>query len=301
MKRILLTLAAAAISLFAANAEEKTKTYDFGDITSIDANFLYTVHVTEGRSDKVKVVYDDMIETFLDLEVIYSDGTLRLSRKVRDRKSENKFGRWMSGADRKRVDVYLEMDNIKSIRISGAAEIKFEGSFKADDLDIDISGASSLKDLHVNGKSMEVDCSGASRVSVSGNFSKEVGIEVSGASRMTYAGDCETLEADMSGASSFKCEGKHSTADIKCSGASNAEFAGKVGKAEYECSGASSIDAENYISRTVSVELTGACKTKVHADEDLYYNVSRSSKITYYGDAKLYNRTADYNNVVKGR
>ena len=206
----------------------------------------------------------------------------------------------MSGADRKRVDVYLEMDNIKSIRISGAAEIIFEGAFKADDLDIDISGASSLKDLHVNGKSMEVDCSGASKVSVSGNFSKEVGIEVSGASRMTYTGDSETLEADMSGASSFKCEGKHSTADIKCSGASNAEFAGKVGKAEYECSGASSIDAENYISRTVSVELTGACKAKVHADEDLYYNVSRSSKITYYGDAKLHNRSAD-NNVVKGR
>ena len=117
---------------------------------------------------------------------------------------------------------------------------------------------------------------------------------------MTYTGNSEILEADMSGASSFKCEGKHSTADIKCSGASNAEFAGKVGKAEYECSGASSIDAEKYISRTVSIELTGACKAKVHADEDLYYNVSRSSKITYYGDAKLYNRTADYN-VIKGR
>lgn len=300
MKRFLLTLAAAAISLIAADAEEKTKTYDFGDITGIDASFLYTIHVTEGRSDKVTVVYDDMLETFLDLEVVYIDGTLRLSRKVRDRKSENKFGRWMSGADRKRVDVYLEMDNIKYIRISGAAEIIFEGAFKADDLDIDISGASSLKDLHVNGKSMEVDCSGASKVSVSGNFSKEVGIDVSGASRMTYAGDCETLEADMSGASSFKCEGKHSTADIKCSGASNAEFAGKVGKAEYECSGASNIDAEKYITRTVSVELTGACKAKVHADEDLYYNVSRSSRITYYGDAKLHNRSAD-NNVVKGR
>ena len=151
MKRILLTLAAASISLFAANAEEKTKTYDFGDITGIDANFIYTVHVTEGRSDKVKIVYDDMIETFLDLEVIYSDGTLRLSRKVRDRKSENKFGRWVSGADNKRVDVYLEMDDIKSISVSGAASIAFEGTFKADDLDVDISGASSLKGLKVNG------------------------------------------------------------------------------------------------------------------------------------------------------
>ncbi len=300
MKRILMTLAAAAIALFAANAEEKTKTYDFGDITGIDANFLYSIHVTEGRSDKVTVVYDEMLENFLDLEVNYTDGTLILSRKVRNRKSENKFGRWASGADRKRVDVYLEMDNIKSIRVSGAAEITFEGNFKSDDLDIDISGASSLKDLQVNGKSMEVDCSGASKVSVTGNFSKEVAIEVSGASRMTYAGDSETLEADMSGASSFKCEGKYSTADIKSSGASNAEFAGKVGKAEYECSGASSVDAQNFISKTASVELTGASKAKVHASDDLYYNVSRSSKVTYYGEAKLHNRTADYN-IVKGR
>ena len=300
MKRFLLTLAAAAIALFTANAEEKTKTYDFGDITSIDANFLYTVHVTEGRSDKVTVVYDDIIETFLDLEVIYKDGTLRLSRKVRDRKSENKFGRWASGADRKRVDVYIEMDYIKSISVSGAASITFEGSFKADDLDLDISGASSLKGLQVNGKSMDADCSGASKADVSGNFAKEVGIDVSGASKMTYTGNSETLEADMSGASSFKGEGKYSSADINCSGASNAEIAGNVGKAEYECSGASSINAQDFMARTVNIELSGACKADIHASEDIYYNVSRASKMTYYGDAKLHNRSTD-TNIVKGR
>lgn len=300
MKRILLTLAAAAMTLLTANAEEKTKTYDFGDITGIDANFIYTVHVTEGRSDKVKVVYDDMIETFLDLEVTYSDGTLRLSRKVRDRKSENKFGRWVSGADNKRVEVYLEMDDIKSISVSGAASIAFEGTFKADDLDVDISGASSLKGLHVNGKSMDLDCSGASKADVSGNFAKEVGIEASGASKMSYTGNSETLEADMSGASSFKCEGKYSNADIHCSGASNAEIAGTVGKAEYEGSGASSIDAQDLIARTVNIELSGASKAKVHASDNIYYNVSRACKMTYYGDAKLHSRNTD-TNIVKGR
>lgn len=300
MKRFFITFALATMALLTAVAGEKTLTYDFGDITGIDANFLYNIHVTEGRSDKVTVVYDDMIETFLDLEVIYTDGTLRLSRTVRDRKSEKKFGVWASRSDRKRVDVYIEMDNIRSISMSGAANITFEGTFKANDLDIDISGASSLKDLQVNGKSMEVDCSGASKVSVSGNFSKEVGIEVSGASRITYTGNSETLEADMSGASSFKCEGNYSTADITCSGASNAEFAGNVGKAEYECSGASSIDAQDFVARTVSVELTGACKADVHASDDIYYNVSRSSKVTYYGDAKLHNRNTD-TNIVRGR
>ena len=300
MKRFLLTLAAAAISLFAADAEEKTKTYDFGDITGIDASFLYTIHVTEGKSDKVTLVYDDMIETFLDLEVSYKDGNLRLSRKVRDKKSENKFGRWISGADRKRVDVYLEMDNIRSIKVSGAAQITFEGNFKADDLDIDISGASSLKDLQVNGKSMDVDCSGASKLSVSGNFSKEVGIEVSGAGGMTYHGDSETLEVDLSGASSFKCDGKHSTADIRCSGASKAELNGKGNYAEYDCSGASSINAEDFSVKKAEVELSGASSLKLSVSDELNYNVSTASKMTYYGDPVLYNKSSS-SNVVKGR
>ena len=117
---------------------------------------------------------------------------------------------------------------------------------------------------------------------------------------MTYTGAAESLEADMSGASSFKCEGKYSKADIRCSGASNAEIAGHVGNAEYECSGASSIDAQDFIAKTVNVELTGACKADVHASDDLYYNVSRASKMTYYGDAKLHNRSTD-TNIVKGR
>ena len=300
MKKIIITLAVAAMAMFSANAEEKTKAYDFGDITGIDANFLYTVHVTEGKSDKVTLVYDDMIETFLDLEVSYKDGILRLSRKVRDRKSENKFGRWISGADRKRVDVYLEMDNIKSIRVSGAAHITFEGTFKADDLDIDISGASSLKDLQINGKSMEVDCSGASKLSVSGNFTKEVGIEVSGAGGMTYDGDSDVLEVDLSGASSLKCDGKHSTTDIKCSGASKAELKGKGNYAEYDCSGASSINAEDFSVKKAEVELSGASSLKATVSDELNYNVSTASKLTYYGDPVLYNKSSS-SNVVKGR
>ena len=79
MKKIIITLAVAAMAMFSANAEEKTKAYDFGDITGIDANFLYTVHVTEGKSDKVTLVYDDMIETFLDLEVSYKPGSAEVS------------------------------------------------------------------------------------------------------------------------------------------------------------------------------------------------------------------------------
>lgn len=300
MKKIIITLAVLASAFFGANAEEKTKTHDFGDITSIDANFLYRIHVTEGKSEKVTLVYDDVIENLINIDVRYYDGKLTLSRKITDRKNEKKFGSWVSKSDRNRIDVYLEMDDISSINVSGAASITFSGSFKADDLDIDIHGASTLKDLHVNGKSMEVDCSGASKLHVSGNFTKGVEIEVSGAGGMTYNGDAETLEAEMSGASSFRYNGNFDTIDIRCSGASKATIQGKGHSGKYDCSGASSIDAENCQLKKAEVELSGASSSKVSVSDYLEYNVNSASKITYYGDPELHNNTIS-TNVVKGR
>ena len=73
MKRLIITLAAAVLALSAANAEEKTKTYNFGDITGISAGGIYQIHVTEGKSDKVKVVYDDDIDALISNLLIVED------------------------------------------------------------------------------------------------------------------------------------------------------------------------------------------------------------------------------------
>lgn len=291
MKRLVLTLAA-MLALFTANAEEKTKTYDFGDITSINAGGTYQIHVTEGKSKKVKVVYDDAIEKYQTLDVRYSGGTLNLFIK-----QAKPLKNW---TDNSKIHVYLEMDDIYDLDLSGAANATFTGEFRTENLDLDISGAASLNDLVINGQSMEADITGAASAGVAGNFSKIIEVDISGAAKLTLKSDAEILEADISGASKFKCTGNFKECEISCSGASNAEMEGKVGKADYECSGASNIDAQDLVAKTVDVELTGASKAKVNASEDLYYNVSRSSKMTYYGDAKLHNRNTD-TNVVRGR
>ena len=64
MKRLILTLVVAAAAIMGADAAEKTKTYDFGDIKGIHAGHSYKVYVTKGNSGKVKVIYDDRIEIF---------------------------------------------------------------------------------------------------------------------------------------------------------------------------------------------------------------------------------------------
>ncbi len=292
MKRLLLTLVSAAIASLTSGAEETTKTYDFKDITSINAGHAYQVHITYGKSDKVKVVYDDDMEKYQTLDIRYSEG--RLDLYVKQRKP---LRNW---TNKNQIHVYLEMDDIYSIDLSGAAKATFTGDFKTENLDMDISGAASLHSLSISGESLEADISGASSANVTGSFSKSVGLDISGAAKMTLNADAETIDADISGASKLSCKGNFKESDITCSGASSAELVGKTINADYECSGASSIDAEKMLAKTAYVELTGASKTHVYASDRLNYNVSRSSKMTYFGDAELKNLNND-TNVVRGR
>lgn len=291
MKRFLLVLAAVVMTLLSANAEEKTKTYDFGDIAGISAGGSYQVHVTEGNSNKVKVVYDSDIEEYLKLDIRYLAGSLVLRTEPKTSKS------WYKDY---KIHVYLEMNTINQIDLSGAAKADFSGKYKSDKLEIDLSGASKMNELIVEGHTLDIELSGASQAELIGNFSSSAEVNLGGASNLTWKGNAANLEADLSGASRFKNKGDFKKCEICCSGASNAEFVGSVGNAEYECSGASRINAQDFIAKTASVELTGASKAEINASEDLYYDISRSSKITYYGDAKLHNRNPD-TNIVKGR
>ena len=78
MKKLLLTIAAAALSFLALSAEEKTKVSEFGDITRLEVSFLYEVHITEGTSGKVTVVYESDYEKHLRVKYRESDSQLLL-------------------------------------------------------------------------------------------------------------------------------------------------------------------------------------------------------------------------------
>ena len=291
MKRMFLTIALTAISAFGLTAEEKSKVYDFGDITGINAGGSYHLHITEGRSGKVEVVYDSSIEEYITLDVRYSGGNLHLFT--------NQMKKLKSWTNNTEVHVYLEMDDVRSIDLSGAAKARFEGDFKTENLILEISGAASLNEISIKGQNLEAEISGAASAGITGNFKKKIDIDLSGAAKLSMVSDSESLEADITGASKMKYSGNFNECEINCSGASNVELSGNAVKAEYDCSGASFINAENLIARNVNVELTGASKAKVNASENLYYNVSRGSKMTYYGKAELHNVSSD-SNVVKG-
>lgn len=288
-----MTLASLTLALFSADAEEKTRTFNFGDIESLDINYCYQVHVTEGESGSVKIVYDSAFDEFIVAD--YNSVSRMLVMNM-----DKKMPKRLTVGRSPQIHVYVEMDEITALQISGAASVTFDGEYKGNDLRIELSGASKISNLNIDGKSLRFTCSGASSGSIEGSFAGNVDLVLSGASRLDCNCDGEEFSAEVSGASKLDFEGECDSADVRCSGASSASLEGRATEAEFECSGASKIEAEDFITKNLRANLSGASKAEVHATSNLTYTVSRACKIIYHGDAVLKNLTSEPN-VVKGR
>lgn len=292
MKRTLIALVFATLAAFAANAEEKTKTYEFKNITGIEAGYTYDIHVTQGKSDVVTVVYESTYEDYMTVHFSERTGVLRLGMEEIPKRLIKEKGQ--------SIKVYLDMKQVLGIDLSGAASITFEGSFNTSELEIELSGASKLNDLNVKGISLSGDFSGASYAYIEGTFTDDVDLEVSGASKVTFNGKSSMMEGDFSGAARFEGDIYADKCDIECSGAANARMEGAAKTMEIDGSGACSINAKDFVADKVNISLSGACNAKVHATKILMHDISRTCKMTYYGDAELQNMGEDPN-IVKGR
>ena len=281
MKRLFLTIALAAVSVFGLMAEEKTKVYEFGDITRLEAGFLYQLHITEGTSGKVKIVYESDYEKHLRVKYTKSGSSLRLGLDD----IPNKFKR----GNQPHIHVYLEMDRIDEIMISGGgSDAFFDGEFTGEDVDISLGVAANLSSLKLHSTDLNVSCSGASKAYIDAVASNGVNVEMSGASRGEFNITAKEMEVELSGATDVRIKGTiHEKAEVELSGASEIELEGSVKDFKFEASGASSIYAKDFIAFNARGQLSGASKGKIYAEKSIVYDNSKASKIQIYGLASL--------------
>ena len=151
-----------------------------------------------------------------------------------------------------------------------------------------------------SGKNLSLSTSGAGKVEIYGTFSRSVEMDLSGAANTFLKIDTPELEGELSGASNVIYEGKATICDLECSGAASIDMKGEADKVYFEGSGACSIDARDFVAEYIDLTLSGASKAKVNATKLIRYDVSRTCKMTYYGNAELENISED-NNIVRGR
>ena len=282
---LLAILQIVTLSLFADNTI--TKKYDFGTIKSIDAGSIYEIEVTEGNQKGVTIVCDQAYEDYL--EVKYFQGELILGMKPNVKMINNKEG----------IKVYLQMPTIEEIDLSGAAKLTASGTFKTRELDIDLSGATSVKGLQISGSELSIDCSGASNLTIIGDFSSSIEADVSGASKVTITGNSRDLEIEASGASNVHVTGENKFTEASCSGASSITLEGSTSYFKSETSGASNLKAQNYTAKDGYAEVTGASNAKIRCTGTLKIMVSKMSKLTHYGNPNIINIDKS-SNIRKG-
>lgn len=199
----------------------------------ISISNAFDVYLTQGNEEAVAVSASET--KFRDrIKVEVKDGILRI-------RYDNE-GIWNTG--NRKLKAYISFKQIDKLTVSGACDVFISGTLKADDLNINLSGASDLKapgneKAKLDIKKLTVDLNGASDMNVTGS-AKQLNVEASGASSFkgfdlvtdycdahaSGASDIritvnKELSAHASGASDVHYKGDGVIRDIKTSGASN--------------------------------------------------------------------------------
>jgi len=254
MKKVMVTILVVAllISIMSAGCEGvvkgsgnlETKQYDFSDFDRLDVGYAFEVEIDQSSSYSVRITADDNLFKYIQvtkegetlkigLKSIISLGSVTLEAKVTIPQLR---GLEFSGATRGTVSGFSSTENL-DVQVSGASsldlvdisagDVKFEvsgaskvtGDIAATDADFDISGATTVQ-LEGSAIDIVVDASGASRAKLSAFLVDNADVTLSGASSCTVNLDGK-LDADLSGASELEYIGEPTMGTINTSGGSS--------------------------------------------------------------------------------
>ena len=118
IKKIITLAIALGMTIAMSAAGINTKSYDFGEITAINATFWYKIEVSYGKTDKIVVSYPEEFEKYLNIKC--SNGTLNLLH------NNNSFPRRHINSIIGKGDmitVKLQMRTINELNLSGSSKL----------------------------------------------------------------------------------------------------------------------------------------------------------------------------------
>ncbi len=233
LKNILLAFAVAGLSAGCSdNGNRITKTYGLTDFDALNVSHAFEVEVMPSDKESVELVVSSKLEKYLVVEK--KGSTLYIGMK-------NSYNfRWFD--INPCLKAYVSLKDLRQVTASGASEVDLAAAYDAvgQNLDIELSGASSFDGRVLNVGKLTVGVSGASDLDMNGNGNAML-LEVSGASH----GDLDEFvvkdfEGEVSGASNVDLYVTE-TFSGSASGASNIEVEGRPQVLKAEESGASHI------------------------------------------------------------
>jgi len=212
----------------------KTENYNLSDFTRVDVSNAFEAEIAQSGSYSVSITADDNL--FEYIQVSKEGQTLKVGLKTI-------IALWPAT-----LKAEIAMPQLRGLDISGASKGIVSGFSSTENLDIQVSGASSVELVEISAGDVKFNISGASKVT--GDIT---------------AGDAEL---DVSGASTIQLEGSASDIDVDASGASHVKLAG-------------------FPVNNANVRLSGASNGTVNLDGRLDANLGGASKLSYIGEPTM--------------
>lgn len=193
------------LSSIKGSGNVKSETRDVSGFKAIEAGNAIVIQVAAGKDFAVKVEADDNLLPLIKTEVsggelkIFTEGKISTRNEIRVRVSMPELdGISLSGASYGIVSGVNS--NSLDLGASGASKITIEG--RAQTIQAEASGASTIDAANLQTENANVEASGASNINV--NTLNNLTAEASGASTIVYTGEPENIIEKSSGASSVK-------------------------------------------------------------------------------------------------
>lgn len=225
-----------------------TDDMDFSDFTRVEVGAAFEVEIVQSEQFGVSITADDNL--FKYIRVSQQGSTLKIG---------------VQPAVMFRSATYraeITMPQLHGLELSGATLGTVSGFESTENLDIEVSGASSLDLEEIKAGDITFDISGASTI-VGEVTAGDIGFDISGASIVRLQGLADDIELDVSGASRVEM----------------ADF--PVGSASVSFSGASS--GTVYVDGRLDIDLSGASSLTYLGNVTLG-NVDISGASTLHGD-----------------
>jgi hypothetical protein len=237
MKQILVVILVAAlltsvllvgcgvVSTGSGNLE--TKDYNFSDFSKVEVSSAFEFEISQSSSYSISITADDNV--IEKVQVTKEGDTLKIGLNR------------IIGLGSVTLKAAVTMPQLRGLDISGASRGTVYNFSSTENLDVGVSGASSLDLVDISAGDVKCEVSGASKIT--GDITAaDADFDVSGASTVQLEGSAIDIVVDASGASRFKLAAfPINNATVALSGASSGTV-NLDGRLDADLSGASKLD-----------------------------------------------------------
>lgn len=163
------------------NGDVQSKIIETNAFKKIDVGGTFDVIIKQGDTPGVRIESDS--NYFMHIETKVKNGELQVEMSDE-----------IDVTNPTALNLFITVNELSSLNVSGASDIKTEGEISIDRLKVHISGASDVS-LAVDGTALILDASGASDMNLKGNV-KIADLEVSGAGSIQAYG-LEVIDASV--------------------------------------------------------------------------------------------------------